>query len=250
APSGSHLTLTKRFKTPTSPVLDGSGEEGDVILLPEKLRAKLTVGKRGKFDWHVNPSTRPIVDPREIQIEDRRGKPSDPVTFTGGPGADALPCADADTEDPGCWNDHPFVVPGGKGIDNGTANVKITWPSPTTDWDMKVFKDADGDGSSEGETKQLGSSADGPSTEEETTLARPGLKPGDYVVRVTNFAAVEPYDGKVTFGKTQAGAVEVGFEEYTLKCRARKGGKVLSREKIRLDKGDRLKLDLDKTCKR
>ena len=250
APPGSHLTLKKRFKTPTSPVLNAAGEEGDVMLLRERLRSKLTVGKRGKFEWHVNPSTRPIVDPRVIRVKDRKGKPSDPVTFTGGPGLDAIPCGDADSEDPMCFNDHPFEVPGGKGIDNGTANVKITWPSPTTDWDMKVFKDTDGDGTSEGEEKELGSSADGPSTDEETTIARPGLKPGDYVVRVTNFAALEPYDGRVTFGKTQAGAVKVGFEKYTLKCRAKKGGKVLSRQKVQVDKGDRLRINLNKTCVR
>ena len=91
---------------------------------------------------------------------------------------------------------------GGKGIDNGKATVRITWPSPATDWDMKVFADTDGDGTSEGETKVVGSSADGTTNVESTTIAGPDFKPGKYVVRVTNFAAVEPYDGTVTFNKT------------------------------------------------
>ena len=248
APKGSFLTLKKRFKTPTSPVLNGAGEEGEVLLLPEKLESKLKVRKRGSFGWHVNPSTRPIVDPTVKRLEARKGKPSDPVMFSGTPVPDALPCADFDTEDPGCWNDHGFKVKEGEGIDNGTATVKITWAEPGSDWDMKVFRDSDGDGSSEGETKIVGSSAQGATNEESTTVARPGLKPGDYVARVINFSAASPYNGRVAFGKTQASTIKTGFEKYKLACRARKGGRVLSRQKIQIDRGERVSVELVKTC--
>ena len=180
-----------------------------MILFKDKLKTKLDVGKSGKYDWHVNPSTRPLVDPRLPDVETKKpGKPSDPVEFTGAPGPDALPCGDAESEDPGCSNDHPFKVKGGKGIDNGKATVRITWPSPASDWDMKVFKDSDGDGTSEGETNVFGSSADGTTNVESTTLAGPEFKPGKYVVRVTNFAAAEPYDGTVTFNKTEASEID------------------------------------------
>ena len=66
---------------------------------------------------------------------------------------------------------------------------------------MKVFVDSDGDGSSVGETEEVGQSAEGaPTTAEEVSFAEPVLEPGqDYVVRVINFAAVEPYDGTVTY---------------------------------------------------
>jgi len=248
APKGFFLTLKKRFKTPTSPVLNGAGEEGEVMLLPEKLKSKLEVGKRGTFAWHVNPSTRPLVDPTVKRLEARKGKPSDPVMFSGTPLPDAVPCADFDTEDPMCWNDHGFKVKAGEGIDNGSATVKISWPEPASDWDLKVFADSDGDGSSEGEKKIVGSSAQGTTTEESTTIARPGLKPGDYVARVVNFAATSPYDGRVSFGKTQASKIETGFEKYTLACRAKKSGRVLSRQKIQIDRGERISVDLTKTC--
>ena len=248
APKGFFLTLKKRFKTPTSPVLDGSGEEGEVMLLPERLKSKLEVGKRGRFAWHVNPSTRPIVDPRVKRVKPRPGKPSDPVAFNGSPGPSAVPCADFDTEDAMCWNDHAFEVEGGEGIDNGTATVKITWPEPASDWDLKVFKDSDGNGSSEGEETIVGSSAQGTTTEESTTMARPGLKPGDYVARVINFAAATPYDGRVTFGKTQASEIKLGIEKYTLSCRAKKNGKVLDRQKIAIDRRERIGIDLRKSC--
>jgi len=248
APKGAFLVLKKRFKTPTSPVLDANGEEGEVMLLPERLKSRLVVGKSGRFDWHVNPSTRPIVDPKTKQIEARPGKPSDPIEFAGAPGPDAIPCGDAATKDPMCFNDHPFKVPGGKGIDNGTANVKVTWPSPATDWDIQVFRDTDGDGTSEGEENVVGSSADGPSTEEETTIARPGLKEGNYVVRVTNFAAVEPYDGTVTFNKTQESEIEIGKESYQLSCRAKQGANLLSKQQVEIDRGERIRVDLRKAC--
>jgi hypothetical protein len=248
APEGFFLTLKKRFRTPTSPVLNGEGEEGKVQFLPEKLKSKLEVGRRGEFKWHVNPSTRPIVDPRVERLEPRPGKPSDPVTFSGAPLPDAAPCADFDTEDPMCWNDHPFKVKEGPGIDNGTATVRISWAEPGSDWDLKVFKDSDGDGSSEGEKKIVGSSAQGTTTEESTTIARPGLKPGKYVARVINFAAADPYDGRVAFGKTQASKIETGFEKYTLACRAKQGGKVLSRQRVQIDRGERVSVDLTKTC--
>ncbi|MEJ7875080.1 MAG: M14 family zinc carboxypeptidase [Solirubrobacterales bacterium] len=248
APKGFFLTLKKRFKTPTSPVLNADGEEGKVLLLPEKLKSKLEVGKRGRFAWHVNPSTRPLVDPRVKRLEPRPGKPSDPVEFSGSPGPSAIICGDADTEDEMCWNDHAFKVKGGEGIDNGSATVKISWPEPATDWDLKVFVDSDGDGSSEGEKKIVGSSLQGTTTEESTTIARPGLKPGDYVARVINFSALSPYDGRVSFGKTQASTIETGFEKYTLACRAKKSGRVLSRQKVQVDRGERVSVDLTKTC--
>lgn len=248
APKRSFLTLRKKFKTPTSPVIGAGGEEGEVMLLPEKLKSELKVGGNGRFKWHVNPSTRPIVDPTVKRLEARKGKPSDPVDFSGAAVPDALPCADFDTEDESCWNDHGFEVLEGKGIDNGTATVSISWPEPASDWDLKVFKDANGDGSSAGETKIVGSSAQGTTVEESTTIARPGLKPGKYVARVVNFAALSPYEGRVTFGKTKASTIKTGFERYTLACRAKKGGKVLSRQKIAIDRGERLSVDLSKTC--
>lgn len=248
APKRSFLTLSKKFKTPTSPVLDGNGEEGDVILLPEKLKSKLVVGRKGRFNWHVNPSTRPIVDPAVKRIEPRKGKPSDPVEFAGTVVGATPTCADFETEDPACFNDHPFKVRSGKGIDNGTAAVRIEWPEPGSDWDLKVFRDSDGDGTSEGEKKALGSSAQAATNSEETTIARPGLKPGKYVARVVNFSALSPYTGRVAFGKTPRTEVKTGIEKYTLACRAKKGGRVLSRQKIAIDRGERMAVDLRKTC--
>ncbi|MDX6588477.1 MAG: hypothetical protein QOI31_2950 [Solirubrobacterales bacterium] len=248
APPGARLILKKEFMTPTSPVIDGMGVEGDVIHFKDKLKTKLDVGKSGNFVWHVNPSTRPLVDPRLPSSDGKAGKPSDPVDFTGGPGPDALPCGDSESEDPGCFNDHPFKVKSGKGIDNGKATVRITWPSPASDWDMKVFKDTDGDGTSEGETDVVGSSADGTTNVESSTIAGPEFKPGKYVVRVLNFAAAEPYDGTVTFNKTPKSDIKLGLEKWTLACREKKGGPVKATEKVLVKRGDVAHVNLANTC--
>ena len=248
APPRALLTLKKRFKTPTSPVQNGAGEEGDVILLQDRLKTEMRVGRSGRFSWHVNPSTRPLVDSDRRRATRRRGQPSAPVTFAGD-ATEAIPCADADSEDPGCFNDHPFKVRAGEGIDNGTATIRVTWPSLASDWDMKVFRDTDGDGSSVGETKVLGSSASGPSNVEETTIARPGMRSGKHVVRVTNFAGAEPYTGRVRFGKTPRDLIPAGAERWKLTCRARKGGPVLGRRKVLIDRGERVRLNLRRACR-
>ena len=246
APPGTILKLTKKFKTPSSPVLNGAGEEGDVILQNDRLRSRLRVRRSGNFIWHVNPSTRPLVDPRRNIPQPRPGQPSDPVEFSG-TAATTTPCADFETTDSTCWNDHPFTVPGGDGVDNGTATVRITWPEPASDWDMKVFRDTDGDGSSENETKIVGSSADGTTTVEQTTVARPGLKPGKYVVRVINYAAASPYDGRVTFGKTQKG-LRLKRERWTLTCLDGGSGDVLDRSRVFVKRGRSVALDLRDAC--
>ena len=76
--------------------------------------------REGRFDWHVNPSTRPLV----AKAGGRRGhgRPE--------PAADVLRRAAAtcrapnfDTPPASCYEDHLVTVPSGTGIDNGKAHV-------------------------------------------------------------------------------------------------------------------------------
>ena len=181
------------------------------------------------------------------------GDPSPPLEFSGspaGPPADgAQPCGDFETTDPSCWNDHPFTVPRGQGIDNARATVEVDWQSPLSDWDMKVFVDSDGDGSSVGETEEVGQSAEGaPTTAEEVSFAEPVLEPGqDYVVRVINFAAVEPYDGTVTYEGPEE--FQPGRREaWTLTCE--RGGEAVSSRQVFVERGDVARVNLARACKR
>jgi len=250
APELATLRLQKTFETPTSPVLDANGEEGAVQSLTDHLETTLEVPDSGSFNWHVNPSTRPLVAQSTGRAPN--GNPSPAQQFSGAafppvPGG-AQPCADFETDDPTCWNDHAFTVPAGPGIDNAAATVSIKWATPTNDWDMKVFVDANGDGSSVGETQKVGQSAQGVTTSESTTFVEPLLQPGQqYVIRVVNFAAVEPYDGTVNFeGPQPFQAAQT--EQWMLTCEF-PAGNVLSSQQLAINRAESKSLDLDKDCR-
>ncbi len=222
--------------TPTSPVIDGNGEEGDVILFKDKLKTKLDVGKSGRYDWHVNPSTRPLVDPRLPDIG--RRSPASRPTRSSSPARPGPTRSRAATPRLGgpelLTTTTRSTVLGGQGIDNGKATVRITWPSPATDWDMKVFSDTDGDGTSEGETKVFGSSAQGPTNVEETTHRRPRVQ----ARRVRRPRGELRRDGAIrrhghVQQDRQARSIEQGLEKWTLTCRETKGGPVKARQEGR-----------------
>ena len=239
------ITISKTFKTPTSPVQDETGEPGKIRRFKDHLSSTVRVKRSGRFKFNINPSTRPLV----AQSSGRRadGPPSPPIHFNGSP-ATTVPCGDFETEDATCWNDHPFKVPKKEGRDNDSAVIDIEWATPASDWDMKVFRDSDGDGSSVGEKKPVGSSATGaPGSSEQTTIAGGDFEEGaKYVVRMVNFAAVEPYDGTVTF-QGPSPRIESRKERWTITCRTRKG-KVTGTRKLYIERGQRKKLNLRKGC--
>ncbi|MGH2981320.1 MAG: M14 family zinc carboxypeptidase, partial [Solirubrobacterales bacterium] len=236
APAGATLRLSKTFQTPTTAEVPGQFED--------TLDTTMIVPANGSFAWHINPSTRPLV--ADSSGREPTGDPSAPQSFSGAPGASAIPCADAESEDQTCFNDHPFTVPGGAGIDNAKATVRIDWSTPVSDWDMKVFRDSDGDGSSVGETDEVGVSAQGTTAFEETTFSEPLLEPGEYVVRVVNFAAVEPYQGSVSFAGPDP-LVPAQEESWTLTCEL--GGSVRTAGQVTIDRGEAQTLDLS-SCSR
>ena len=97
APSGSVLRLTKTVELPTS-------VEGQTI--SDTLNSSMVVSdKKGNFEWHVNPSTRPLV--AKSEGDENPGDPSPPQQFSGGPSNDASPCPTyfelPDTRDPTCY---------------------------------------------------------------------------------------------------------------------------------------------------
>ena len=108
----------------------------------------MQVPSNGVFEWHVNPSTRPLVA-KGASGRAATGDPSEPIAFeSNGPGS-TVPCANFDDPPEGCYEDHLITVPSGAGIDNGKATFRIEF-LPASDWDMKVYK-ADADGNATGE---------------------------------------------------------------------------------------------------
>jgi hypothetical protein len=239
-PQGAVLRLYKTVLTPTSQ----ENPDGTRRSVVDRLSTKIWLLPQ-RFEWHVNPSTRPLVAPSG---RDAHGEPSPRRTFNGSAGASAQPCGDFDTEDPACFNDHPFQVPSGPGIDNAKVTVRIEWATLASDWDMKVFRDTNGDGSSVGETDPVGSSAQGNTDNEQTTIGEPILTPGRYVARVINFAAAEPYDGTITFRGPDP--FQPGRKEsWTLACENPEGT-VRTTRQVTVDRGQRVNLDLRSSCRR
>ena len=234
APPGAILRLKKSFKTPTS-------MEGDLATFDDTLESTMRVPSSGRFEWHINPSTRPLV--AKERGRNPTGPPSGPITFAGdpsGPPADgAAPGGNANTTNPLFYNEHPFTAPSDG--DNATATIRAEWASPASDWDMKVYEDRDGSGTVSDGDAVVGASEQGTTDFEQTTLAEPVLAPGKkFVVRMTNFAAVEPYEGSITFASPSFQAAQK--EAWTLTCE-NNDGTVFKTSQVTIDRGQRQSQD-------
>jgi hypothetical protein len=233
APTGSVLRLTKTFEMPTS-------QEG--LTFTDTLDSSMVVSdKKGNFEWHVNPSTRPLV--AKGSGREATGDPSPPQEFESRGGT--TPCANYDNPPPGCYEDHLVTVPSGTGIDNAKATFRIEF-SPLSDWDMKIYK-ADANGNATGNAVAVSGHGltDAELGYEEASVLEPA---GSYVVRVQNYAAVDPWTGTVTFegpGPYQAPQQEA----WTLSCETPQGV-VKSARQVFVARGERLALDLRKDCRR
>lgn len=112
-------------------------------------------------------------------------------------GKAATPGAVAGTGADGTFEDFPVTV--ASDDQDGQMSVEVHWANQFDDWDLYVYKK-----NSTGGLDQVGSSAGGPpSTSEATTVSQQGsdpLPPGDYVVRIQNYAASSPdFSGSVKF---------------------------------------------------
>jgi hypothetical protein len=235
APPGAILRIEKRVETPTS----------QDKTFTDHLQSELKVPDSGSYDWHINPSTRPLVAKDRGRVAQGPLPTPSPETFSGLPGPSAAPCADFDTEDETCWNDHPFEIPNTPGTDVDSATVRVQWSTPGSDWDMKIFRDTNGDGSSVGEP-EVAQSGQGTTDFEETTFISPEtpagqLERGKYVVRMQNYAAAEPYDGTVTLNPPEP-FVPARTETWSFTCTY--AGQERVSEDLLIARGERKDLDL------
>jgi hypothetical protein len=157
-------------------------------------------------------------------------------------------CEDYDSEDPTCIDDHPFTIPSGGGIDNAEVTVRIDWATTDSDWDLRIFRDSNGDGSSVGETEEVASSGQGFTTFEEATFAEPFAPDGKYVARVINYAASEPYEGTISFAGPNPPQGPGAPEAWNLTCE--RGGDVVASVQVVVARGEEENLDLTSACTR
>jgi Zinc carboxypeptidase len=220
APAGAVLRLKKSFQTPTS--------QGTTFT--DTLDSTTQVGPDGRFEWHVNPSTRPLVAQDRGRVA--TGEPSQPQSFASRGGT--VPCANFDDPPESCYEDHVITIPGGEGVDNARATIRVEWTTPGSDYDMKVYRDG----------VEVGSSGQGTTSFEQVTLGDPA--PGEYVVRVINWAAAEPWNGTVTFDGPEA-FEPARTETWTLFCED-PDGTIRSARQVFVARGERRELDLTNDC--
>jgi hypothetical protein len=205
APAGSTLRLRKTFATPT---WDGS--------IQDSLDTTMTVGSNGRYTWHVNPSTRPVVMDR--QIETISGDPVAEQSWTG-------------TTAPLQSTDQEFAVD----QDVDLLEINLDWPTPD-DLDLEVYrKNADGS------LAQVGSSGNSVNEKERVLLQDPAQ--GTYVLRVINFASVTPnWTLTAALFNADASTVPGLVENWTLTCEV--AGQVRQTVPVVVDRGQQLRVDL------
>ena len=125
----------------------------------------MTVGPDGRFTWHVNPSTRPVVMDR--QVETVSGEPVAEESWTG-------------TTAPLQSTDQEFTVD----RDVDLLEIDLDWPTPD-DLDLEVYrKNADGS------LTPVGSSGNAVAEKERVLLQDPAQ--GTYVLRVHQLRLGDP----------------------------------------------------------
>ena len=228
--AGSTLKVTKTFVTETSPVrgvqpqlidpLDfGTMTMGGKILFDDTLVSTMKIPSSGKFEWHVNQSTRPAV----------MGKKTPTVSSTP---SRSQTWENTDASAPGDHMDRDFAITSGDKAK--LLKVSLDWPTPD-DYDLEVYKKENG------ELKLVTSSGGSLGEKEAAFVDDPA--PGDYVLRVVNYSAVSP-DWTLKAELFQAGPDQVvpGTKEFwTFSCES-PGGRILS-QKVFVSRGQRLAVD-------
>ena len=233
APANAILRLTKTFDMPTS-------VEG--LTFSDTLNSTIQVGSDGRYEWHVNPSTRPLIA-KGSSGREPTGDPSPPQQFaSNGPGS-TTPCADFENPPEGCYEDHLITIPSGAGIDNAKATFRIEF-TPASDWDMKVYEaDANGNATGEPVASSGNGATNGATAFEQATVLDPA---GSYVVRVINWAAADPWTGTVTFAGPDP--FQAPEETWTLSCETPEGVTRSARQ-VFVARGERRTLDLRGDCR-
>ena len=229
APPGAQLRLRKTFVTETSNVrtlsngavgiedVEGhDANEGEKIRFLDVLDTWMKVPASGNFEWHVNPSTRPIL--AEQRIPGVAESPYRTQTYEN-----------TEATLPGDQIDKEFSI---TASDNARLlTVSLEWATPD-DYDLEIYlKQADGT------LKKMPGSGGPPGAKEKAFIDNPPV--GDYILRVVNFAAVTPaWTMKAeVFEPGPDIVIGGGKEAWKLTCHTANGIKT---QKVYVDRGQRM----------
>lgn len=135
APAGATLRLKKTTMLRTSDDGNGDGvKDKDAVVFPETFESTLTVGPSGTYEWHVNPSTRPLASAPEaftFTCESPAGTVRESRTVTVGrgdaPTLDFDSCAAGAAPPATPVSGGPGATPGGPA---GPGPVPTATPAP------------------------------------------------------------------------------------------------------------------------
>ncbi len=211
APRGAVVRLRKDFRSPT---WESS--------FKDFVDTSFVAAGSGEFSWIVNPSTRPVVQPRPYQ--ELAKTPFDGKKF------------EELTPPPNSHTDLTYVA----SKPSSLLDIKLDWPTPD-DLDLEVYRKVGG------ELVQVGSSGTFVGEKERVTISQ--APAGTYVIRVINFASTAPtYTVDVGQFNATTRYTEGRRESYTLTCE-RKNGTVLQSMRVYLERGQRREVDLT-PCRR
>ena len=211
APKGATIRLRKDFDSPT---WDSSFEDF--------VDSSITVGKKGRFNWIVNPSTRPVVMGKKVdKLADA------PFASETIEGSVTIPGVGTAT--------HEYVAKKASDV----MRIDLTWPTPD-DLDLAVYlKKGD-------ELVEMGTSGNLPGSGEAVEI--PDAPAGTYVIEVINYASVTPtYTIEVGQFSAKSSKVKGTKESYVLTCEV--DGKVQSKKNLYIARGQVKKLDLRRACR-
>lgn len=210
ATPGATLRLTRTGATPT---WEGS--------FTDTVDTVLTVPADGRFEWHTNPSTRPLAMSKRFDV--LAETPTQTDTFNGNVPA------------PGEAVDTDWIV-----LEPATlANVALDWQLPD-DVDLEVYRTE-----SDGSLTKVGSSGTFVAEKELATFSE--VRAGTYILRVINFAAVpgQPYTLTAETFQADSETTTGLIETWTLTCEI--DGNVVEQVPVIVDRGNQTLVDLD-TC--
>lgn len=209
APRGAKLQLVRRGSTPTW--------EGSFL---DNVATSMRVGSNGRYRWHVNPSTRPLVQKRQYQV---LGKAFAQETYTG-------------TTPPLLSTDKIYKVT----ADADLLDINLDWPTPD-DLDLEVYR-KEGD-----KLVEVGTSAGFVGEKERVLVQRP-RQGQEYVMRVINFASATPqWTLTAALHTTSTEYKPRLFEVWTMRCI--RAGEVRQSKKVYVERGGRVKADFNRCGK-
>ena len=224
AEPGTTLRLSKTLLSYTSSVIDAEQQKpSGAQSFEDRLDTRLATPADGAFAWHVNQSQSPFGE-REHVFLTANSEPSRRGDLPYSPSA------------PGDDVNIPVTIGPDDARDVFKAFVDV---EDTDDYDIYLHK-----GTEATPDNQVASGTNGFLGSDETLIYN-NPEPGDYVVRVNNFAAARPFTGYFELYGASRMVVPPRAESWTLTCEA-VDGKVLTRRTVDVGRGERR--DLGRVC--